>query len=144
MIEDLYAQLPHAGAMCLLDRIEHWDDSALVATTRRHRDVAHPLRQQGRLHALAGLEYAAQACALHGVLLGRLDSAQTAGGNTVVATVQLLECASGDLDRAGVELRAEVRCVLRQSHSAIYESRVSDGEGWLLTASLGLMLSSVN
>lgn len=57
--------------MCLLARVERWDDGTIACTAADHRDPAHPLRTRSGLLAAALIEYAAQAMALHGALLGR-------------------------------------------------------------------------
>ncbi len=61
--------IPHAGGMCLLERVLAFDDSGLHAQSEAHRDPAHPLRRDGRLSALHLCEYGAQAMAVHGGLL---------------------------------------------------------------------------
>lgn len=64
------ALVPHAGGMCLLDQVLNWDETRIqCAAARSHLDPANPLRRAGRLGALAGMEYALQAAALHGALL---------------------------------------------------------------------------
>ena len=63
------ARLPHAGRMCLLDRVLHWDELSIRCSAASHRDHDHPLREAGGLATLAGIEYAAQAAAVHGSLL---------------------------------------------------------------------------
>jgi predicted hotdog family 3-hydroxylacyl-ACP dehydratase len=63
------ALLPHAGAMCLIDGITAYDERRIACVTARHRDPANPLREDGRLSALCGIELAAQAMALHGALV---------------------------------------------------------------------------
>ncbi len=68
--EWLAAHLPHRGAMSLLDEVLAWDDERLHARASRHRDAAHPLRRDAMLPAVAAIEYAAQAAAAHGALLG--------------------------------------------------------------------------
>lgn len=62
------ALIPHAGAMCLLDRVEAYDARNIVCVARSHREPDNPLRRYDRLSAICGLEYAAQAMALHGAL----------------------------------------------------------------------------
>jgi predicted hotdog family 3-hydroxylacyl-ACP dehydratase len=66
--EEIARLVPHAGAMCLLDEVLEWDDARIVCRTRSHRDTANPLRSDGVLTALAGIEYAGQAMAAHGAL----------------------------------------------------------------------------
>ncbi len=63
------ARLPHAGRMCLLDRVLHWDERSIRCSAVSHRDHDHPLREAGGLAMLVGIEYAAQAAAVHGSLL---------------------------------------------------------------------------
>lgn len=70
------ARVPHAGRMCLLDGVAQATPEAITCTAASHRAADHPLRQHGRLGAACGVEYAAQAMALHGAL--RAELRQTA------------------------------------------------------------------
>ena len=63
------AHIPHQGSMCLLDAVLHWDSQHLVCCATSHRHAGNPLRQFDRLGAACGIEYAAQAMAVHGVLV---------------------------------------------------------------------------
>ena len=63
------SRLPHAGHMCLLDRLQHWDERSIRCSAVSHRDADNPLCESGGLATLAGIEYAAQAAALHGTLI---------------------------------------------------------------------------
>lgn len=64
------ARIPHAGRMCLLDRVLSWDADHLECIARLQTGAAfHPLARNGRLPATAAIEYAAQAMALHGGLV---------------------------------------------------------------------------
>jgi predicted hotdog family 3-hydroxylacyl-ACP dehydratase len=56
--------------MCLLDSVVDWNEAAIHCRARTHRDAQHPLRLDGRLGAVHAIEYAAQAMALHGALIG--------------------------------------------------------------------------
>ena len=64
------ALIPHGGAMVLLDGIDDWGPTFILARTLCHRDTANPLRHAGRLHAIAAVEIAGQAMAVHGRLIG--------------------------------------------------------------------------
>jgi predicted hotdog family 3-hydroxylacyl-ACP dehydratase len=64
----IQALIPHGPSMCLLDRVLSWDALTINCETRSHLDVDNPLRFRGRLSAICGIEYAAQALALHGAL----------------------------------------------------------------------------
>lgn len=69
--EDIAALVPQQGRMCLLERLHHWDDVSVVASTRTHHDPENPLKSRGQLSAVHLCEYGAQAMALHGRLLAR-------------------------------------------------------------------------
>jgi predicted hotdog family 3-hydroxylacyl-ACP dehydratase len=69
--EGIARLVPHSGAMCLLSRLEEWDVQHIVCGAHNHRDAHHPLRTRGGLLSCTLIEYAAQAMALHGALIGR-------------------------------------------------------------------------
>jgi len=72
VIPDVASLVPHAGRMCLLQRVLDWDESTVRLATATHRDPANPLRSDGRLRAIHLCEYGAQAMAVHGGLRARL------------------------------------------------------------------------
>lgn len=55
--------------MCLLDAVTRWDTAAIECLAHSHLAPDNPLRSEGRLPVQAGIEYAAQAMAVHGGLL---------------------------------------------------------------------------
>lgn len=67
--QQIALRIPHAGAMCLLQRVTGWDPAQIRCEADSHRDPANPLRRRDRLPVSAGIEYAAQAMAVHGALL---------------------------------------------------------------------------
>lgn len=73
------ARIPHAGNMCLLDAVEMWDSDRIICCTQSHRCADNPLRSAGSLGITIGIEYAAQAMAVHGALLAGNESAPAAG-----------------------------------------------------------------
>jgi predicted hotdog family 3-hydroxylacyl-ACP dehydratase len=56
--------------MCLLDEVTGWDTERISCRTSTHRAADNPLRAHGQLGIACGIEYAAQAMAAHGALLG--------------------------------------------------------------------------
>jgi predicted hotdog family 3-hydroxylacyl-ACP dehydratase len=100
------AHIPHQGAMCLLDAVLDWSDAAIVCRATRHADPAHPLRAEGRLGAAAGIEYAAQAMAVHGALIAGDDAPPRQGYLTSVRSVALHVARLDDLPGA-LDVRAE-------------------------------------
>ncbi len=77
--------VPHAGAMCLLESVVQYDDQSICCETSSHLGAHNPLRYKGRLSSLCGIEYAAQAMALHGALKSgafETDALKSAGANS--------------------------------------------------------------
>lgn len=83
------ARIPHQGAMCLLDAVVDWSATAISCRAVSHADPANPLRANGRLGAAAGIEYAAQAMAVHGALLTAASDAPRRGYLASVRAVHL-------------------------------------------------------
>ena len=69
--DGIAALIPHSGSMCLLARLDAWDAERIVCAASNHRDAHHPLRTRRGLLAPVAIEYAAQAMALHGALVGQ-------------------------------------------------------------------------
>ena len=65
---DIAGLVPHAGAMCLLERVLRWDERGATVATQSHAARGNPLKRNGRLSALCLCEYGAQAMAVHGAL----------------------------------------------------------------------------
>lgn len=79
--------IPHAGSMCLLDAIGTYDQQHIVCRASSHRAVHNPLRHADQLSVQAGIEYAAQAVAVHGSLLARQHSPQAAPRSGMIAVL---------------------------------------------------------
>lgn len=93
---DWAALIPHAGAMCLLDEVVAWNESALHARAFSHRDPANPLRSDGRLRGVHLCEYGAQAMAVHGGLLARAAGGRAVPGHLV--SLRAVELAVARID----------------------------------------------
>ncbi len=112
------ARIPHQGDMCLLDAVVDWSEAAISCIANSHADPANPLRADGRLGAAAGIEYAAQAMAIHGALLAGSDGAPRQGYLTSVRGVTLhvarLDDLPGSLDVHAERLSGDASNVLYQ------------------------------
>jgi predicted hotdog family 3-hydroxylacyl-ACP dehydratase len=91
------ALIPHDGAMVLLDMVEHWSPAGIVCTAISHRDAGNPLAAEGVLDVICGIEYAAQAMAVHGALTGATAVPRLG----YLASVRDLDCAVVRLDTLG-------------------------------------------
>ncbi len=104
------ARIPHAGRMCLLDRVLDWDASGIRCAALSHRDADNPLREPAGLPVWAGIEYAAQAAAVHGALV-RPHPSPRAGLlgalRNVHATCEWLDQLDGELIVAATLLHSD-------------------------------------
>ena len=80
--------LPHSGRMRLIDRVLSYDEQTIVCESDSHRAAHHPLAEDGVLSIICGLEYGAQAMAIHGALLatGGTPTARARHGFLVAAS----------------------------------------------------------
>lgn len=63
------ARIPHQGGMCLLDGVLEWNAETIRCAASGHRRPDNPLRGPDGLGIACGIEYAAQAMAVHAALL---------------------------------------------------------------------------
>lgn len=106
--QDIAKRVPHQGAMCLLERVTRWDAQQICCEATSHRSPDNPLRAHGRLGAACGVEYAAQAMAVHGALVAEQQSS-TAATVGYLVSVRAVELHVDRLDevQAALDIRAE-------------------------------------
>ncbi|MEA3220324.1 hypothetical protein [Immundisolibacter sp.] len=129
-IGDLGELIPHAGRMCLLEAVLAWDEQMIRCTTQSHRDPHNPLRSGDRLSALHLCEYGAQAMAVHGGLLARLEH----GGKAVpgvLAAVREVEFAVERIDDIEGPLTVVAHKKIAGWAGWLYEFEVDAGARWL-------------
>ncbi len=120
--------IPHAGGMCLLDAVVDWDDVHLHARSEGHRDVGHPLRHDGRLHAVHLAEYGAQAAAVHGALRARAAGAGRPRPGMLVA-LRDVRLALEFIDDLPGALDVHARCLYADEAGTQYAFRIEhDGK----------------
>lgn len=111
--------VPHAGAMCLLERVVSCDATEIVCATRSHRSPDNPLRAHGSLAAVHVAEYGAQAMAAHGALAAGGPAGEVRGGRLV--SIRDLALHVDRLDTLDGELLVRARRLVADSHSQIYD-----------------------
>ncbi|MDO9202010.1 MAG: hotdog family protein [Hydrogenophaga sp.] len=133
------ARIPHQGSMCLLDGVVEWSADHIVCRALSHTDPAHPLRAAGRLGAANGIEYAAQAMAVHGALVAGASAAPRQGYLTSVRSVSLhaerLDHLPGPLSVRAERLSGDVNNVL-------YRFTLHHGEHCLLDGRAAVVLDA--
>ncbi len=130
------ARIPHAGRMCLLDRVVSWDAGRIVCHASSHRSADHPMAQDGRLDAVCGVEYAAQAMAMHGALTG--NDGPSRGG--YLASLRAMECFVSRLDDLPDDLVIEVESVMQQDEHAIYRFTLTSGGAVVVSGRAAVVL----
>lgn len=136
---DIAGLVPHHGNMCLLDSVESWDETQIVCHAASHADPANPLRDGERLPAVCGIEYAAQAMAVHGGLLARDRGGKPAAGflasaRDVVLHVERLDDIPGMLTVRAEKLAGE-------GGRMLYQFRISGDGRELLSGRAAVVLT---
>jgi predicted hotdog family 3-hydroxylacyl-ACP dehydratase len=120
---DAIAQLiPHAGAMCLLDSVLAWDESTIRCRSTQHRLASNPLRHEGRLGVMCGIEFAAQAMAVHGRLAGAIGERPRAG---YLASLRDIACHIDRLDLLEDDLLIEAVRLMGDQERVMYSFTVA-------------------
>ena len=132
--------IPHTGAMCLLDGVVDWDENRIRCVSRSHLDTGNPLRAGGQLPVVCGIEYAAQAMAVHGSLAGKARGRPPAG---FLASLRDVVCRRNRLDDLDGSLFVEAVRVLGDEARVIYEFRLWVGETEVLSGRAAVVLDVV-
>ena len=135
---DLCRLIPHQGTMCLLDTVEQWDETSITCKTASHSDATNPLRRDNQLEAICGLEYAAQAMAVHVGLLQQGKERRIALG--YLGAMKNLTLRASRLDDVKGELTVQATRLVGQAGSFIYAFRVSAGRQELLGGRASIFL----
>ena len=112
------ALIPHSGAMCLLDGVREWDGEHIVCISRSHGAPDHPLRVGDAVPVLCGVEYAAQAMAVHGGLTALEGRRPRAG---YLAALRDVRCAQARLDQVEGEIEIEAARLMGEAATVIYQ-----------------------
>lgn len=129
--------VPHTGAMCLLEGVLEWDETSIACRATSHRDASNPLRTSDGLAAVVGVEYAAQAVAVHGGLAKKAAKPKIgylAALRDVICSVERLDIEKGDLVVRANQVAAE-------SGRLLYDFRIESGGRELLRGRLSVVLA---
>lgn len=144
--------IPHKGRMCLLDEVLAWDATRIRCCSNTHRSGDNPLRAHGRLGAACGIEYAAQAMAVHGALvaasapLASTVSSHVRGsiGTSVgyLASVRNVALNVSRLDDLEGELVAAAERITGDGRTVLYEFSVSSAGRVLLSGRASIVFDA--
>ena len=124
------SRIPHQGSMCLLDAVEAWDEETIRCRASSHHAADNPLRAHDRLGSACGIEYAAQAMAVHGALQALPD--QTAPKAGFLVSVRGVKMEVARLDDIADDLIVEANCIMSSENNILYQFRISTGDRMLL------------
>lgn len=132
--------IPHQGSMCLLDCVETWNEQGIQCRAISHRAPDNPLRGFGRLGAVCGIEYAAQAMAVHGALLAPRDGARPRAGYLISARGVRLHVSR--LDDITADLDVNATCITRDGNPILYQFTVRAARKLLLEGRAAVLLDA--
>jgi predicted hotdog family 3-hydroxylacyl-ACP dehydratase len=133
------ALIPHAGRMCLLDRVDEWNETLIRCIATSHSDADNPLAVDGTLGAACGVEYAAQAMAIHGGLARPPDQRPRSG---FLISMRAVAMAVDRLDDLGAELIVQAERLAGSDNEATYDFSLRCGEMIVLSGRATVLLDA--
>jgi predicted hotdog family 3-hydroxylacyl-ACP dehydratase len=133
------ARIPHRDKMCLLERVDAWDAQSVRCVAISHRAADNPLRAHGRLAAACGIEYAAQAMAVHGALTAPPQSTPRAG---FLASVRSSTLHVGRLDDIAADLVVQATLFNSDGNNVLYDFVVQADGRTLLEGRAAVILDA--
>lgn len=133
------AHIPHQGSMCLLDAVTQWDGERIHCRASSHRAAGNPLRSGGRLGVLTGIEYAAQAIAVHGALLAG-DTAPPVPG--FLGSARSVDCQVSRLDDIAADLEVMAERLSGDDRTLLYAFTLSASGRNLLSGRASVVLGT--
>ena len=130
-------RIPHADAMCLLDRMLSVDPARIVCAAGSHRSAANPLRAFGRLSSVHAIEYAAQAMALHRSFA---DDAAASAPRGMLTSVRDVVCHVDRLDDIDADLTIAATRVAGDGITFLYRFTISAGDRELVSGRASAVL----
>jgi predicted hotdog family 3-hydroxylacyl-ACP dehydratase len=131
------SHIPHQGGMCLLEEVIEYDAGQVRCRTGTHRAPDNPLRRHGQLGIACGIEYAAQAMAIHGALV---HAERPEAG--FLASVREVRLTASRLDDIEADLYCHAAHVAGDALSAMYRFTVSAGDKILLDGRASVVLDA--
>jgi predicted hotdog family 3-hydroxylacyl-ACP dehydratase len=136
---DIARVIPHAGSMCLLDGVLECDAQRIRCISSTHRDPANPMRSGDRLLALCGIEYAAQAMAVHGAWDAGFDKKPRAG---YLAALRDVNCHTARLDELNDDLIIDAEKTMGDDARVIYQFTIYAGASTIMSGRATVVLDA--
>ena len=137
--DEIQALIPHAGDMCLLDSVTQWDATHIACIALSHRNPDNPLAHHGKLHALSGIEFAAQAMAVHGSLTGLVGRRPRSG---LLVSVRDVVARVTYLSDFAEDLQIDAQQLIAGENSVTYSFSIHIGDHELLAGRAMVVLDA--
>ncbi len=134
------SHIPHQGSMCLLKNVQAWDQEKIECIADSHRALDNPLRAHSQLGIACGIEYAAQAMAVHGALLAPANSSRPKVGYLV--SVRSVTMAVTRLDDVNTDLVITANCMMANESNMLYQFTVRANDKVLLEGRAAVVLNA--
>ncbi|WP_020167558.1 MULTISPECIES: hypothetical protein [Methylotenera] len=138
--------IPHQGSMCLLKNVQTWDTDKIVCLADSHRALDNPLRAHDKLGIACGIEYAAQAMAVHGSLLASINKLSPANNERpkvgYLVSVRGITMSATRLDDIKEDLILTAVCVMASESNMLYQFTVSANNKVLLEGRATVVLNA--
>jgi len=126
--EDIAKRIPHQGRMCLLERVQEWSAERIRCEAVSHLAPDNPLRAHGRLGIACGIEYAAQAMAVHGALLAQRGGHAGAVPVGYLAGVRGVRLHAADFNEVNGPITVRAERVMGDGVTIVYDFQVEAGD----------------
>lgn len=146
--------IPHQGNMCLLKNVQAWDESKIVCLANSHRELDNPLRAHNKLGIACGIEYAAQAMAVHGALLAyanQLNADNSAKPTNIetpkvgyLVSVRGVTMLTTRLDDIEADLTVTAICMTASESNMLYQFTLCANDKILLEGRAAVVLDAAS
>ena len=131
--------IPHTGDMCLLDGVLECDAQRIRCISSTHRAATNPMRSGDELSALCGIEYAAQAMAVHGAWDARFDKKPRVG---YLAALRDVACHAIRLDNLRDDLIIDAEKTMGDETRVIYQFNIHAGTTRIMSGRATVVLDA--
>jgi predicted hotdog family 3-hydroxylacyl-ACP dehydratase len=138
---EIAERVPHHGTMCLLHALHESSDTHVLCSATSHHAADNPLRSASGLLSCNGIEYAAQAMALHGAMTAAPDDPPRGGR---LASVRGVKLYVARLDTIDGPLFVHAKRLAGDAGQAMYQFTLHDaGQKALVDGRATVLLNTV-
>jgi predicted hotdog family 3-hydroxylacyl-ACP dehydratase len=132
--------IPHTGSMCLLDGVLECDAQHIRCISSTHRNAENPMRSGDMLPTLCGVEYAAQAMAVHGAWEAKKFDNKPRTGYLVA--LRDVSCHTMRLDNLNDDLVIEAEKTMGDEARVIYQFNIHAGATTIMSGRATVVLDA--